>query len=83
MWNSKQRERLYEVIQGQWEKRSLDSFEGWLKDLGIEWAELRDEVYDAPPGTVAVGPGITDINLKQCWVVPDDVAMKLLVLGVP
>jgi len=83
MWNSEHREKLYEVIQGQWAESSPRSFEEWMKGLGIEWAELRDEAHDAPRGTVAVweGPGFTDENLRQCWVVPDEVAMKLLVLG--
>lgn len=82
-WNSKHRERLYHIIEGKWSAEAVDSFERWLADLSIKWAELEDDVADAPTGTVAIweGPGEERIDLKMCWVVPDDVAMKLLVLS--
>ena len=53
-----------------------------LKNLGIKWAELDDEVNDAPPGTIAVweGPGVENEDRKQCWIIPDDIALKLIVL---
>lgn len=80
-WTELHRQRLYHIINGEWVRRDLQSFESHLKDLGVKWAELN-EVHDAPLGTVAVweGPGFKDENKKMCWVVPDDVALKLLVL---
>ena len=53
-----------------------------LKNLGIKWAELDDEVNDAPPGTIAVweGPGYQNEDRKQCWIIPDDIALKLIAL---
>lgn len=83
-WNNGHRERLYHIIEGKWSaEANVDSFERWLADLGIKWAELEDEFADAPTGTVAIweGPGDEQIDFKMCWVVPDDVAMKLLVLS--
>lgn len=82
-WNDSHRERLYHIIEGKWSELELDVWERWLADLGIKWAELDDEVADAPPGTIAIweGPGFKNENKKECWVVPDDVAMKLLVLS--
>lgn len=84
-WNRQHRERLYWILERQWSDLDTDSFENWLKDFGIEWAELKDEIHDSPQGTVAIweGPGFADQNLKQCWVIPEDVAEKFLVLGVP
>lgn len=80
-WNEKQREGLFHIINHQWEKLDIDSFESWLLEIGIKWAELKD-VDESPPGTVAIweGPGLDDENAMLCWVVPDDVALKLLVL---
>jgi hypothetical protein len=82
MWTNKHRERLYKIIERKWSELELDPWEDWLASLGIKWAELEYE-GDAPKGTVAVheGPGIDNHNLKMCWVIPDDIAMKLLVLG--
>ena len=84
-WDSKHRERLYHIIDGERSAMGveIELFESWLADLGIKWAELDDEVADAPPGTIVIweGPGFKDENKKECWVVPDDVALKLLVLS--
>jgi len=83
-WTKEDRCQLYFIIEREWSKLDLDThaWEAWLKNLGIEWAELDDEVNDAPPGTIAVweGPGFEDEDRKQCWVVPDDMALKLIAL---
>lgn len=81
-WTEENRVQLYFVIEREWSRLDLPVWETWLKDLGIKWAELDDEVNDAPPGTIAVweGPGFKDENRKQCWVVPDDIALKLIAL---
>ena len=80
-WTELHRQRLYHIINGEWVSRDLESFESHLKELGITWAEL-DDVYDAPEGSVAVweGPGFKDPNKRMCWVVPDETALKMLVL---
>ncbi len=72
---------MFHIITRKWEGLDIYSFEAWLKEIGIKWAELMD-VEDSPAGTVAVweGPGFNDETKKECWVVPDDVALKLLVL---
>ena len=82
MWTNKHRERLYKIIESKWISHDIDEFECCLADLGIKWAELERE-SDAPEGTVAVheGPGIDNHEFRMCWVIPDDIAMKLLVLG--
>lgn len=80
-WNNGHRERLYHVIEGKWSELEIDPFERWLADLGIKLAELDDEVAEAPAGTVAIWEGPGEEKRKMCWVVPDDVAMKLLVLS--
>jgi hypothetical protein len=79
-WTELHRQRLYHIINGEWVRRDLQSFESHLKDLGVKWAELNDEVSDAPEGTVAIWEGPGPTGNKLCWVVPDDVALKLLVL---
>lgn len=85
-WTSQHRESLYHIIEAArirpGGEPDIDAWEEWLAGLGIKWAELDDNVNDAPPGTVAIweGPGFWDESRKQCWVVPDDVALKLLVL---
>ena len=83
-WTNAHRERLYHIIESRWSDLELNAWEEWLLSLGIEWAELYHE-NDAPQGTVAVheGPGIEDKDLRMCWVVPDDVALKLLALNIP
>ena len=80
-WTELHRQRLYRIIEGEWDRLDTHVWEEWLAELGIKWAEL-DEVHDAPQGTVAVweGPGFKDENKKMCWVVPDDAALKMLVL---
>jgi len=84
-WTEEDRVQLYFILERAEISYTHDhthAWEDWLKNLGIEWAELDDEVVDAPPGTIAVweGPGFEDEDRKQCWVVPDDVALKLIVL---
>lgn len=83
-WDNKHRERLYHIIERRWSDLDLDAWEEWLASLGIKWAELYHE-SDAPEGTIAVheGPGIEDKDLRMCWVIPDDIAHKLLVLNLP
>ena len=83
-WTNKHRELLYHIIEGRWSELELDPWEDWLLSLGIKWAELERE-SDAPEGTVAVheGPGIENYDLRMCWVIPDDVALKLLALYLP
>lgn len=83
-WNNRHRESLYRVLEGKWSELDTEPFEEWLAALGIKWAELHHE-NDAPEGTVAVweGPGIEDKDLKLCWVLPDDVAEKMLFLTFP
>lgn len=80
-WTNKHRERLYRILEGKWAELDTDPWEEWLLALGIEWAELQHE-KDSPPGTIAVweGPGEKDRNLKMCWVLPDESALKLLTL---
>lgn len=81
-WNEIHRRRLYDIIARECHQREVGDWESWLSSLGIKWAEL-DEVKDAPQGTVAIweGPGFINRNRKNCWVVPDDVALKLLTLN--
>lgn len=83
-WNKAHRERLYRILEGKWSELPIESFESFLEGLGIKWAELYHE-SDAPAGTVAIheGPGLEDFNNRMCWVIPDDVATKLLALGAP
>jgi hypothetical protein len=83
-WNNAHRERLYHIIERRWSDLELDPWEEWLASLGIKWAELYHE-NDAPQGTVAVheGPGIEDKDLRMCWVIPEDIALKLLTLNIP
>lgn len=83
-WKREHRERLYRILETKWAFLDTEAFEEWLASLGIRWAELHHE-NDAPQGTVAVweGPGIEDPNLKLCWVVPDEVAHKMILLGFP
>lgn len=83
-WDNAHRDRLFHIIEGKWSDLELDPWEEWLAGLGIEWAELKHE-SDAPEGTVAVheGPGFLNPDLRNCWVIPDDVALKLLTLGIP
>lgn len=83
-WTNAHRERLYHIIEGKWSDLPIDDFEEWLASLGIKWAELYHE-GDAPQGTVAVheGPGVEDKDLRMCWVIPDDVALKMLAIGIP
>lgn len=71
---------LYRVIYAKWAELDIDAFEAWLSSVGITWAELDNEISDAPPGTVAVweGPGFEDETRKQCWIVPDSTAARLL-----
>jgi hypothetical protein len=80
-WTELHRERLFHIIDGEWHGGDIGSFERYLADLGITWAEL-DEIHDAPEGTVAVweGPGIENPLRKMCWIVPDEVALKMLAL---
>ena len=84
-WNERHRRKLYRMIEDKWSSLDIKSFEQFLADLGIKWAELEDEVRDAPPGTIAIweGPGFADELKKECWVIPDDVAMRMLALGIP
>jgi hypothetical protein len=81
-WTEEDRIQLYFIIESEWGRLNIYAWEAWLKSLGIEWAELDDEVKDAPPGTIAVweGPGFENKNRKQCWVVPNDMALKLIAL---
>lgn len=83
-WKNEHRELLYEIIEEKWIKFDIDEFEKYLATLGIKWAELKHENH-APTGTIAVweGTGEKDKNLKMCWVIPDDVAMRLLAIGAP
>jgi len=83
-WNCRHMEELYYIIEGKWAGNDIESFERCLADLGIKWAEL-DDVHDAPEGTVAIheGLGIEDPDKRMCWVIPDDVALKLLAIGIP
>jgi hypothetical protein len=81
--NKKHRERLYQIIEDRWQELDTRVWEAWLEEIGIEWAELDDEIRDAPKDTVAIWEGPGHENKKMCWVVPNDTAMKLLVLGVP
>jgi hypothetical protein len=80
-WTELHRQRLFHIIDGEWHRLDTHVWEEWLAGLGIKWAEL-DEIHDAPQGTVAVweGPGFEDPNKKQCWIVPDETALKMLVL---
>ena len=82
MWTNKHRKKLYKLIEGKWSELKIDDFEDWLASLGIKWAELEYE-RDAPQGTIAVheGPGFENHDLRMCWVIPDDIAIKLLVMG--
>jgi len=82
MWTNKHRKKLYKLIESKWSVFEIDDFEDWLASLGIKWAELEYE-SDAPKGTVAVheGPGFENKDLRMCWVIPDEIATKLLVLG--
>lgn len=84
-WTNAHRNRLYQVIEDKWGAAiNIEQFEEWLASFGIKWAELYHE-NDAPQGTVAVheGPGIEDKDFKMCWVIPNEVAVKFLFLGVP
>lgn len=83
-WTNDHRRRLYQVIERKWSGLEIEQFEEWLDSLGIKWAELEYE-NDAPAGTVAVheGPGFQNPDLRNCWVIPDDVAERFLVLGIP
>jgi hypothetical protein len=80
-WTEKHRQILYRIIDAEWHRLDTHVWEEWLAGLGVRWAELNEE-HDAPEGTVAVweGPGSDDPNKKMCWVVPDDAALKMLVL---
>jgi len=81
-WNNGHRERLYHIIEDKWRAEvDIESFERWIADLGIKWAEFDDEIAEAPTGTLAIWEGPGEEKSKMCWVVPDDVAMKLLVLS--
>jgi hypothetical protein len=84
-WNEIHRQRLYRIIEGKWAKHDIETFDRFLEALGIKWVELDDELNDAPAGTIAIweGPGCKDNTKKQCWIVPDDVALKLLAIGTP
>jgi hypothetical protein len=84
-WNNQHREKLCHIIENEWSRLNIKVWDSWMKGLGIKWAELDDDEKDAPEGTVAIweGPGFKDETKKQCWVVPDDVAMKLLVFSDP
>lgn len=84
MWNNKHRERLYRIIESRWFDLEIEPFENWMASFGIRWEELEHE-SDAPPGTVAVheGPGFKNPDLRNCWVIPDDIAHKFLLLGIP
>lgn len=84
-WNNQHRKNLYQIIERESNRLDLDVWERWLDSLGVKWAELDDEVKDAPEGTVAIweGPGFKDETRKQCWIVSEDVAMKLLVFSKP
>lgn len=83
-WTNAHRERLYHIIESRWSDLELDPWEEWLASLGIKWVELYHE-GDAPQGTVAVheGPGFENKDLRMCWVIPEDVALKLLTLNFP
>jgi len=83
-WNDAHRELLYRIVDSKWSDLHIDDFEDWLASLNITWSELRHEC-ESPPGTVAVweGPGVKDNGAKMCWVVPDDVAHKMLLLAIP
>lgn len=62
-------------------------WESFKKSLGIEVMDLKNLVAEAPQGTVAVWfetiDQFQDSERKRCWIVPDDSALKILVLGVP
>ena len=75
-WTEEDRCQLYFIIERVAE--AADS----LAALGIDWVELDDEVNDAPPGTIAVweGPGYQNEDRKQCWIIPDDLAKRLIAL---
>ena len=81
-WTEENRVKLYFIIEREWSRLDLPVWEEWLAGLGIKWTELDDDVNDAPSGTVAIheGPGFEDESRKQCWVVPDEVALKLIAL---
>jgi len=81
-WKETDRQRLYHIIEGKWARHDIETFERCLADLGIKWAELNDEVRDAPEGTVAIWEGPGPTGNKLCWVVPDDIALKLLAFGI-
>lgn len=81
-WTNKHRKRLYKIIESKWADLEIEPFEQWLASLGIEWAELK-EIHDAPEGTVAIWEGPGPSGDKLCWVIPDEVAMKMLILGIP
>ena len=74
--------KLFDLINDKWERLKNEDFEDWLASLGILWAELED-YSDGPKGTVVVweGPGFKNEDFKMCWVITEDVALKLLVLG--
>ena len=58
----------------------INDFEDWLASLGILWVELED----GPKGAVVVWcPGFWPRSMTPapCWVIPEDVALKLIVLG--
>lgn len=83
-WNNAHRERLYHIIERKWSELDTEPFESLLAGLGIKWAELYHE-SDAPAGTVAIheGPGLENFHNRMCWVIPNDVALKMLALGIP
>ena len=86
-WTEEDRCQLYFIIErAEQEHNRLDTSlrdpRGWFASQGIDWVELDDEVNDAPPGTIAVweGPGYQNEDRKQCWVVSDDLAKRLIAL---
>lgn len=82
-WNSDHRYDLYHILDGKRAHVRVAEWEDFKKSLGIEVMILKSEVHDAPTGTVAVWESTEEDNLKRCWIVPDQSALKLLVLGAP
>ena len=72
--------KLFKLIHDKWERLMINDFEDWLASLGILWVELED----GPNGAVVVWcPGFWPRSMTPapCWVIPEDVALKLIVLG--
>ena len=86
--------KLFKLIHDKWERLMINDFEDWLASLGILWVDdasesidgrVRQCLEDGPKGAVVVWcPGFwprKNQDFKRCWVIPEDVALKLLVLG--